>query len=144
MRRVFFLSCCFFSLLALTGPAQAAEKPEAKVAAGATDFPCAEPGKVEMQIIPEAKLLEFNCHFGEFQKHDSLFFNVALQNVSDKPLRFRVNIFLDDGKAVGGLIPRTGKPPVLKPGEKATFEYPVQGMTEKPSGVTLIIKTASY
>ncbi len=106
--------------------------------------PCMSPEKLVTKIVPDAKLLEFGCYFGKYKKVDSLFFKLTVKNVSNTPKRFRVNIFLDNGKAVGGLIPRKGKPPVLKPGEAKTVKYPVKGMNKKPGGITLFIKTASY
>ena len=52
-------------------------------------------------------------------------------------------LFLDNGKAVGGLLPRKGKPPVVKPGEEVSFSYPLKGMAEKAGNVTLLVKTVS-
>jgi hypothetical protein len=72
-----------------------------------------------------------------------LHFNVAVKNVSDTPQRFRVNIFLDNGKAVGGLIPRKTKDGLVPPGETATFVYPVKDMDRGPKAVTVMVKTMS-
>ncbi len=130
--------------LALGGCVTTSTKPASGPPPASASFPCVEEGELVTEIITEAKLLGFDCRFDKYKKQDSLFFKVTLQNASDKPQRFRVNIFLDNGKAVGGLVPRKGKPPVLKPGQKATVEYPVQGMDEKPGGVTLFVKPASY
>jgi hypothetical protein len=66
-----------------------------------------------------------------------------VKNVSSVDQRYRVNIFLDNGKAVGGLLPRTGKPPVVTPGAEGHDSYPFQGMAEKAGNVTLIVKTIS-
>jgi hypothetical protein len=66
---------------------------------------------------------------------------VAVKNVCDKPQRFRVRIFLDNGKAVGGLLPRKTKKGLIKPGQTAKFVYPVKGMAEKPGSVDLFITT---
>ena len=66
-------------------------------------------------------------------------FKVAVKNVSPQPQRFRVNIFLESGKAVGGLIPRKTKEGPLKPGETASFVYPVGGVTTQPESVILRI-----
>ncbi|MBU0990527.1 MAG: hypothetical protein KJ823_10090, partial [Proteobacteria bacterium] len=62
-----------------------------------------------------------------------------VKNVSDKPQRFRVHIFLDNAKAVGGLIPEKTKKGLVDPGQVGTFVYPVTGMTDKPGSVTLKI-----
>lgn len=107
-------------------------------------FACADKGNLVRSLVPEAKLTGFDCHFADYKNVKSLYFNVSLKNVGSEPQRFRVNIFLENGKAVGGLVPRKGKPPVLKPGQEVTVKYPVKGMDQKPKSVTLMVKTASY
>ena len=57
------------------------------------------------------------------------------------PQRFKVNIFLDNGKGVGGLIPRKTSKGLVKPGETAKFVYPVKSVQKRPKAITLIIKT---
>ncbi|WP_169709386.1 hypothetical protein [Deferrisoma camini] len=103
--------------------------------------PCAPEGKIEKQIAPEVSLEELTCFIKDYKKTPSLHFKVRIKNVSSQPHRYRVNLFLDDGKAVGGLIPRKGKPPVVKPGEEASFTYPVKGLTRPPASLTVLVKT---
>ena len=92
---------------------------------------------------PEAELAEFSCVMKEWSGSDTLHFNVAVKNVSDTPQRFRVNIFLDNGKAVGGLIPRKTKDGLVQPGDTAKFVYPVKDMDRGPKSVTVMVKTMS-
>lgn len=106
-------------------------------------FACAPAGKLVRAVEPEAQLVKLDCCFKTYKGQKSLFFNVTLKNVSDQPQRFRVNIFMDNGKAVGGLLPRKTKKGLLKPGAVAKFSYPVKGMATKPQGVTLLVKTMS-
>ncbi len=94
-------------------------------------------------MSPEAELTGLDCFFKDYKGVKSLHFKVTLKNTSDQPQRYRVNLFLDNGKAVGGLIPRKGKPPVVKPGEEASFTYPVKGMSEPAGEVLLLVKTIS-
>ncbi|MCP4688705.1 MAG: TAXI family TRAP transporter solute-binding subunit, partial [Desulfobacterales bacterium] len=70
-----------------------------------------------------------------------LHFKGRVKNVSDQPQRFRMNIFLDNDKAAGGLLPRRIQKGLLKPGKSAGFEYPVGGMSQKPGRVEVIIRT---
>ena len=79
-------------------------------------FACAEQGKITKEISPKAQLDGFTCFFKRFEGIQALHFKVAVKNVSDKPQRYRVHIFLDNGKAVGGLIPRKTKKGLIKPG----------------------------
>ncbi|MCP4664973.1 MAG: hypothetical protein GY849_01300 [Deltaproteobacteria bacterium] len=104
-------------------------------------FPCVAQGKLSKTIAPEAGLEGFSCVFKKWKGSETLHFQVAVKNTSNTPQRFKVNIFLDNDKAVGGLIPRKTKKGLVKPGQTAKFVYPVKGMNKKPKAITLIIKT---
>ena len=104
----------------------------------AKDSPlCAAEGMIEKNVAPEAQLEEFSCFFKKWSGAETLHFKVKLKNVSDKDQRFRVKIYLDNGKAVGGLIPRKTKKGLIKPGASGSFVYPVSGMPTKPESVIL-------
>jgi hypothetical protein len=80
---------------------------------------------IEWQVTPEAKVTKFECNVGTHKKEPALVFEVGIKNVSSKPLRYRLNIFLlDMDKAAGHLIPRKGKPPLLEPGKEKTVTVP--------------------
>jgi hypothetical protein len=104
-------------------------------------FPCVSPDKLEKMIAPEAKLIDFSCSFKKWEGTETLHFKVVLKNMSDQPRRFRVSIFLDNGKAVGGLIPRQIKKGLIQPGQTASFVYPMKGMAHQPKGVLLKVST---
>lgn len=104
---------------------------------------CVPDGKLEKAVAPEAELVEFSCFFKEWEGADVLHFKVKVKNVSEQPQRFKVNIFLDNDQAVGGLIPRKIKKGLIEPGKTAEFNYPVGRMTEKPGSVDLFIRTMS-
>ncbi|HSH69332.1 MAG TPA: hypothetical protein VK997_05400 [Deferrisomatales bacterium] len=106
-------------------------------------FSCEGAKKIEAEVSPDAELVSVGCSYKDYKKHNSLHFDVKIKNISAQPQRYRVNIFLDNGKAVGGLIPDKGKPPVLQPGEEAAFTYPVQGMADVADAVTILVKTLS-
>ncbi|MFZ0241847.1 MAG: hypothetical protein WAL90_09395 [Desulfobacterales bacterium] len=106
-------------------------------------FACVPESKLEKKIAPEAALESLSCSFDTYEGKETLHLKVAVKNVSDKPQRFRVNIFMDNGKAAGGLIPRTTKEGLVEPGQSKSFDYPVVDMPESPKKMTLIIKTAS-
>jgi hypothetical protein len=106
-------------------------------------FPCAADSKIERPIAPEAELADFSCVMKKWEGSDTLHFNVAVKNISDQPQRYKVNIFMDNGKAVGGLIPRTTKKGLVEPGQTASFVYPVSGMDRAPKSIELMIKTMS-
>ena len=104
-------------------------------------FSCVKESKLDKTIAPEAQLEEFSCVFKKKWGSEVLHFNVAIKNVSNTDQRFKVNIFLDNGKAVGGLLPRKTKKGLVKPGQTAKFVYPVKGMEKTPKAITLIVKT---
>ncbi|WP_372680335.1 hypothetical protein [Desulfosarcina sp.] len=106
-------------------------------------FPCAADSKIEKTIAPEAELADFSCVLKKWEGSDTLHFNVAVKNISDQPQRYRVNIFLDNGKAVGGLIPRKTNKGLVEPGQTESFEYPVSGMNLGPKSIVLMVKTMS-
>lgn len=106
-------------------------------------FPCVADSKIEKSIAPEAELVDFSCILKKWSGSDTLHFNVTVKNVSDQPQRYRVNIFLDNGKAVGGLIPRKTKNGLVQPGESASFVYPVKDMDCGPKSVIVMVKTMS-
>ena len=111
--------------------------------AASSNLSCNEAGTIEAQVAPEAEVVGVDCYIKEYKGVPSLHFDVKVKNVTSVDQRYRVNIFLDNGKAVGGLLPRTGKPPVVTPGAEAHDSYPLQGMAEKAGNVTLIVKTIS-
>ena len=81
--------------------------------------------KITWEVAPEAEVVNFSCAMGEHGNEPSLLFTVGLKNVTDKAMRFRVNIFLlDMDKAAGHLVPRKGKPPVLAAGAEETVKIP--------------------
>ncbi len=97
--------------------------------------------EIEWQVAPEAKVTSFECALGDHKKKPALIFKVGVQNVTDKALRYRLNIFLMDmDKAAGHLIPRKGKPPVLKPGETKTVKVPFILTTEMSKEILVVVK----
>lgn len=112
------------------------------VQAAEQGFACAPKVTLDADTAGKVMLEDFSCFFKRYEGAQALHFKVGVKNVSETPQRYRVNIFLDNGKAVGGLIPRTTKKGLVEPEQSASFVYPVTGMTEKPNEIMLIIKTS--
>ncbi|WP_299980292.1 hypothetical protein [Desulfobacula sp.] len=123
-------------VLALTGCMTVTPKP-------GEVFSCAKDSDLNKIIAPEASLENFSCVIKKWAGANTLHFNVAVKNISNEDQRFKVNIFLANGKAVGGLLPRKIKKGLIKPGETAKFTYPVQNVIAAPGKIDLIIKTMS-
>lgn len=141
MKHMRSLTMLILLVCALVLAGCAASGPAAK--APASGLSCAEAGAVDAQVTAEAEVTGLACYFKDYQGANSLHFDVKVKNVSKADQRYRVNLFLDNGKAVGGLLPDKGKPPVLKPGEEKSFTYPFKGMDVKAGSVTLLVKAVS-
>jgi hypothetical protein len=96
------------------------------------------------EVVSEVKLTQFDCALREHGGQPALTFTVGLMNSTDKPLRYRVNIFLEDmDKAAGHLVPRKGKPPVVEPGKAATVKIPFIGTDKASKKILVVVKTIS-
>jgi hypothetical protein len=100
---------------------------------------------ITWEVDTAAKLTQFDCALGESGGQPALIFSVGLENASDKPQRYRVNIFLEDmDKAFGHLVPRKGSPPVLEPGKSETVKIPFIGTDKESKKILVIVKTVSF
>jgi hypothetical protein len=121
-------------MMALTGCMKVKPKP-------GEVFACAKDANITKEIAKEASLENFSCIMQPYEGMDTLHFNLTVKNISMEDQRFKVNIFLSNGKAAGGLLPVSTKKGLIKPGQTETFSYPVTGMDCAPGKIDLIIKT---
>ena len=99
---------------------------------------------IEWQVVPEAEVTQFEYAVGDLKGKPALTFTVAVKNVADRALRYRLNIFLMDmDKAAGHLIPRKGDPPVVQPGETQTVKVPFIGTETESKDMLVVVKTLS-
>ena len=127
--------------LALTLGGCATMEKELAKPAPARDLSCAVQGKVVKTIAPEAELVALECTHKDFDGVKSLAVKVTLKNVSKEDQRYKVRIFLDNDKAVGGLIPRKTKKGLVKPGATADFTYFFKGQSTTPTGMEITVTT---
>ena len=100
--------------------------------------------KVHWSVTEQVQLTNFGCVLDKHGGQDSLIFTVGLMNPTEKPLRYRVNIFLEDmDKAAGHYVPRKGKPPVVAPGKSATVKIPFIGTNEHSKKISVMVTTMS-
>jgi hypothetical protein len=91
---------------------------------------------IRWDVASEAQINQFACTL----EGDTLTFAAEVQNVSDTPQRFRLNIFLlDQDKAAGHLIPRKGDPPVVAPDQSESVEVPFFKTATMPKQVEVIV-----
>ncbi|MBW2436593.1 MAG: hypothetical protein JRF29_04890 [Deltaproteobacteria bacterium] len=100
--------------------------------------------RIKWDVIGEVKLTQFDCAVGKHGGQTSLIFTVGLENPTEQPYRYRVNIFLEDmNKAAGHYVPRKGKPPVVNPGKTETVKIPFIGTDKMPKKVLVMVTTMS-
>ena len=75
---------------------------------------------------------------GKFHKKDCLIFELQIKNTSPNNFRYRMRIALKDGTSAGMLIPRKGKPPVLKSGQTEKIKLPFLDYARLPDGVFIV------
>jgi hypothetical protein len=84
--------------------------------------------KIAKKLTPQAELTNFTMNVVKCKmaKKPCLTIKMTVKNITDSPKRYVARIVLpESGKGVGGLIPRKGKPAVVKPGAEATVTYPM-------------------
>ena len=129
------LLCGALALMITAGCAETKYIPKGEIACAAD---------ITWSVVPQADVTSFSCTVAEFMKGPAVIFKVGVKNISDKAQRFRVQIFLlNEGKAVGGLVPRKGKPPVLEAGQEKSVTYPVIKATQLPTKLEVVVKTIS-
>lgn len=100
------------------------------------------PGQIEWQLCDTAEITEFSCELGEFKNKPALIYKVTIKNTSSSDQRYRLNIFLlDQDKGAGHLVPRKGKPPVIKPGESETVTVPFINTDKTSNDMLVVLKT---
>ncbi len=100
------------------------------------------PAAIEWQLTEQAEITSFACEVGTFKKKTALVFTVSIKNITKEAKRYRLNIFLlDQDKAAGHLIPRKGKPPVVKPGETVTVKVPFFNADTASKDLLVVLKT---
>ena len=99
---------------------------------------------IKWDVTELAKLTQFDCALGKHGGQPSLIFTVSLENPTEQPYRYRINIFLEDmDLGRGHYVPRKGKPPVVNPGKSATVKIPFIGTDKLSKKVSVMVTTMS-
>lgn len=100
--------------------------------------------RIKWDVTELAKLTQFDCAVGKHGGQTSLIFTVGIENPTEQPYRYRVNIFLEDmDKAAGHYVPRKGKPPVVDPGKNTTVKIPFIGTDQPSKNIMVTVTTMS-
>ena len=100
--------------------------------------------EIQGEVVPDARVTQFDCALGKHGGEPALIFMVGIENAAATAKRFRINIFLEDlDKGAGHLVPRKGKPPVLESGKGETVKIPFIKLDRKSKKMLVVIKTIS-
>jgi hypothetical protein len=100
-------------------------------------------GKIAWDVTPEAEIESLECAMGVHEGDPSLIYTVSVKNISDKPHRFRLTLYLDDmDKGVAYYVPIKGNPPALKPGESQKVTIPFMKTTVYSKKLSVTVKVA--
>jgi hypothetical protein len=97
---------------------------------------------IAYEVVPAAKITKVSFYMGKTEAGPMLFYEVGVQNVSEKPTRFKLTIYPLEGDPVAGFYPlmaRKGKPLALEPKEEMVLKWPIFAK-EMPKGFALVVK----
>jgi hypothetical protein len=96
------------------------------------------------QVADSAQITKVAYYFKEYKGATRLFMDLTIKNTAPETKRFRVNIFLPEGPAGGGLYPRKVKGDVkgVEAGKEHTRSFPMY-FDQLPSGFTIVVKEMS-
>jgi len=95
-------------------------------------------------VADSAQITKVAYYFKEYKGASRLHIDLTIKNISPETKRFRVNIFLPEGPAGGGLYPRKVKGDVkgVEAGQEHTRKFPMY-YNQLPSGFTIVVKEMS-
>jgi hypothetical protein len=97
---------------------------------------------IAYDVPPSAKITKVGFSMGNTESGVMLIYEVGIQNVSSKAIRFKLTLFPLEGDPVSGTYPlleRKGKPLALEPKEEMIQKWPVFAK-ELPKGFALVVK----
>ena len=97
---------------------------------------------IAYDVVASAKITKISFYMGKTEAGPMLFYEIGIQNVSEKATRFKLTIYPLDGDPVAGYYPlmeRKGKPLALEPKEDMVLKWPVFAK-EFPKGFALVVK----
>jgi hypothetical protein len=92
---------------------------------------------IAYQTPGSAEITRVAYYFEEYKGAPRLHMEVTIKNTSEKMKRFRLNIFLPEGPAGGGMYPRKGEG--IEAGKDHKRVFPMY-FDKLPTGFTLVVK----
>ncbi|HSR12248.1 MAG TPA: hypothetical protein VLS90_12465 [Thermodesulfobacteriota bacterium] len=99
-------------------------------------------GGIAYDVPPEAKITKVSFYNEKTEAGVMLVYEVGIQNVSEKPRRFKLTVYPLEGDPISGYYPlseRKGKPLALEPKEVMVQKWPVFAK-DMPKGFALVVR----
>jgi len=97
---------------------------------------------IAYDVSSAARITKVSFYMEKTEAGPMLIYEVGVQNVAEKPTRFKLTIYPLEGDPVAGFYPlmeRKGKPLALEPKEVMVLKWPVFSK-EMPKGFALVVK----
>ena len=94
--------------------------------------------EISFDLPDSLKVTHLSHYVGKFKGKDRLIFEMKVKNISNKEHRYRLRISLNDGASAGMLVPRKGKPPVIKPGTEKKIKLPFLANNQLPEAISIL------
>ncbi|MBN2034650.1 MAG: hypothetical protein JW836_15370 [Deltaproteobacteria bacterium] len=93
------------------------------------------------KVTDSAQITKVAYYFKGYEGKTRLHMELSIKNISSETKRYRVNIFLPEGPAAGGLYPRAVKADAkgIEAGKEQTQAFPMY-FNELPTGFTIVVK----
>jgi hypothetical protein len=93
------------------------------------------------KVADSAEITKVAYYFKDYEGVTRLHMELSIKNISSETKRFRVNIFLPEGPAAGGLYPMAVKADAkgIEAGKEQTQAFPMY-FNELPTGFTIVVK----
>jgi len=98
---------------------------------------CAFADEVAFELPDSLQVTYLKYYIGKFKDKERLIFELKVKNLSSEDHRYRMRISLKDGTSAGMLVPRKGKPPVIKAGKEEKIKLPFIEYGQQPEGITI-------
>jgi hypothetical protein len=123
------ICACMFLVSCAQAPFSKETPPDAQAQSG-----------ISYSIIPSAKVTKIAYYISEFKGKNTVFFEINLKNITDRPKRFKVMVDIPGGPSSAAYYPRKGKPPVLKAGQQHMEPIPMVIYDKLPTSFLLVVK----
>ena len=93
--------------------------------------------EISFDLPDSLKVTSLSYSVGKSKGKNRLVVELKVKNISKEDHRYRMRISLKDGTSAGMLVPRKGKPPVIKSGNEEKVKLPFIAYDQLPDGLSV-------